>query len=84
MLMKLEHSRQIFEEQLNLKFHENLSNGSRVFPCGRTEGQIDGRTYMTKLIIAFRRLAIAPNKDYHFPFSVIDADEQFNSKGAAE
>jgi len=46
-------SRQIFEKFSNIKFHENPSSGSRVVPCGR----IDGRTDMTKLIVAFRNFA---------------------------
>ena len=45
-LMKLESSRQIFETSSNVKFHENPSIGSRVFPYGRTD--------MSKLIDAFR------------------------------
>jgi len=36
-LMKLEFSRQIFEESSNFKFHKNPSSGSRVFPCGRRD-----------------------------------------------
>ena len=51
--MKLESSRQIFEEYLNIKFHENSSSGSRVVPCGRTD--------MTKLTVAFRDFANAAN-----------------------
>jgi len=35
--MKLEFSRNIFEKYSNTKFHENLSSGSRVVLCGRTE-----------------------------------------------
>jgi hypothetical protein len=50
--MKLEFSQQISEKYSNIKFHENLSSGSRVVPCGWTDGQTD--IYMTKLIIAFR------------------------------
>jgi hypothetical protein len=38
----------------NIKFHGNLSSGSRVVPCGRTDGQ------MTKLIVVFRNFANAP------------------------
>ena len=38
-LTKLEVSRHIFEKYLNTKFHKNPSGGSRVVPCGRTEGQ---------------------------------------------
>ena len=39
-----------------IKFHENLSSGSRVVPCGRT----DRRTVTTRLIVAFRSFASAP------------------------
>jgi hypothetical protein len=53
--MKLEFSVQFFKS-LNSKLHENLSSGSRVVPCGRT----DRRTDMTKLIVAFRNFADAP------------------------
>jgi hypothetical protein len=31
--------RQVFERNSNIKLHENLSCGSRVVPCGRTDGQ---------------------------------------------
>jgi hypothetical protein len=48
-LMKLEFSRQIFEKYSNNKFHENLSNDSRVVPRRWRDGQTD----MTKLIVAF-------------------------------
>jgi len=46
-LIKLEFSRQLLEKYWNIKFHENLSSGSRVIPHGRTD--------MTKLIVAFRK-----------------------------
>jgi hypothetical protein len=41
-----------------MKFNENPSSGSRIAPCGRTDGQTD----TTKLIVAFRNVATAPNK----------------------
>ena len=44
-VLKLEFSRQIFENSSNIKFHGNLFSGNRVVPCGRT----DRRTDMTKL-----------------------------------
>jgi hypothetical protein len=47
--MKREISQQIFGKYLNIKFHENLSSGSRVVPCGR----MDGQTGMAKLVVAF-------------------------------
>jgi len=44
-----------FREDSNIKFHENPSSGSRVVPCGGT----DGRTDMTKLLVDFRNFANA-------------------------
>jgi hypothetical protein len=32
---------QIFEKYSNVMFHENPSSGSRVIPCGQTDGQTD-------------------------------------------
>jgi len=37
--MKLEVSRQILEKSAKIKFHENPSRGSRVFPRGPTDGR---------------------------------------------
>ena len=34
-------ARQIFEKYSNIKFYENPSSGSRVVPCGRTDGHTD-------------------------------------------
>ena len=48
--MRLEFSRQIFENTSNTNFHENPSSGSRVVPCGRTE--------VTKLTVAFLHVQI--------------------------
>jgi hypothetical protein len=45
-LMDLESFRQISEKYSNMKFHENPSSGSRVVPCGNTDGETD----MTKLL----------------------------------
>ena len=36
-LMELEFSQQIFEKSSNIIFHNNLSRGSRVLPCERTD-----------------------------------------------
>jgi hypothetical protein len=47
--MTLEFSGQIFKISSNIKFHENISSGSRVVACGRT----DGRTDMTKQTVIF-------------------------------
>ena len=41
MLMKLEFSRQIIEKHSNIKFHENPSNGSRVFPYEKMDARTD-------------------------------------------
>ena len=51
-LMKFEFSQQIFEKSLNIKFYQNPSSGSLVVTCGQTA--------MTKLIVAFRNFANAP------------------------
>jgi hypothetical protein len=37
-IIKLEFYQQSFEKYSNFKFHENPSSGSRVVPCGRTDG----------------------------------------------
>jgi hypothetical protein len=55
-LMKLEFSRQISKKYLNIKFHEIPSSRSRVFP----RGQMDKRTDMVKLTVAFNNFANAP------------------------
>ena len=52
----IEFSVQIFENYQNIKFHENFSRGSRVVPCGQTDGQTD----MTKLTVDFRNFVITP------------------------
>ena len=35
--MKLDFYPRIYEKYPNIKFHKNLSSGSRVFLCGRPE-----------------------------------------------
>jgi len=57
--MKLEFSRQFFEDYSNIKFHENPSSRSRTVPCAE-------RTDMTKLLFTFRNFAKAP-KNRYFP-----------------
>jgi len=54
--MKLEFSEHIFEKYSHSKCIELPSSGSRVVPYGRT----DGRTDVTKLIVAFHRSGMAP------------------------
>jgi hypothetical protein len=36
--MKLEFSQHILEQIWNMKFYQNQSKGSRVVPCGQTNG----------------------------------------------
>jgi len=62
-VMKLEFFSTDFIKYSNIKFHENLSSGSRVVACGQTE--------MMKLIVAARYFANAPKKQiiYIIPFS---------------
>jgi hypothetical protein len=60
--MELEISQRIFEKSSNIKFNENLSSGSRVVSCRQT----DGRTDMTKVIVAFRNFANAPTSVHFF------------------
>jgi hypothetical protein len=57
-LMKLEFCSQIFEKYSSNKSHENPSIDNRAVPCG----QMDRRTEVTKLTVAFRNFANAPTK----------------------
>jgi hypothetical protein len=56
--MKLEFSRQLFEEYSDLKFNEIPSSGSRIFPSGRTGGQTD----LLNPAVALRNFANALKK----------------------
>ena len=58
--MKVEIYQQSFEKYSSTKFNKNPSSGSRVVPCGQTDGRRDKQTDMTKLIVAFRSFANAP------------------------
>ena len=49
----------ILDRYSYIKFHENPSIGSQYVPCE----QMDGRTYMTKLIVTSHNIANAP-KNY--------------------
>ena len=53
--MKLKYFRNILEKNLPIKFHDNLSSGSRNVPCGRTD--------MTKFVVAFRNVVKAPKTE---------------------
>ena len=65
-LMKHEFSGQIFEKYSNKTFHANPSNGSRFVPCGPTEGKTD----VTKLVIAFRNFVYTPKNVIPVAFRV--------------
>jgi hypothetical protein len=56
-LMKLEISGQVFEKYWNINFYENPPSGPKLF---HADGRTDGRTNVTKLIVAFRNFANAP------------------------
>jgi hypothetical protein len=57
--MKLVVSQQFFKNYSNIKFHEYLSSGSRVFYAG---GRTDGRTdRYDELTVPFLNYANAPN-----------------------
>ena len=64
--MKSEFSRHISEKNLSIKFHENLSSGSRDVP----RGQMDGQTDVTRLIVTLRNFANAPRKNSHIFTSI--------------
>ena len=53
-------TQQFLEKYSNMKFHENLSSGSRVVSCGQT----NRRTDMTKLTVVFRNSANEPKSSY--------------------
>jgi hypothetical protein len=52
-LMKLEFSRHIIEKFSNINFHKNLFSGSRVVPCGQTDGHDEANSRL----LQFRELA---------------------------
>ena len=62
--MELEFSGQIFENYWNTKFYENPSSGSRIVPCGWTDGKTAIRTDTTKLIVPSHIFANVPNNDW--------------------
>jgi hypothetical protein len=58
--MKLEiFPRTIFEKLSNIEFHEKYFQWKRSC-CVRGDGQTDGQTDVTKLIVAFRNFPHAP------------------------
>jgi hypothetical protein len=79
-LMKLECSRQIFEEYSNIKFHENPSSGSRVVPCGPTDGQTN---IYDETRVAFRNFAKSVYKQqalvYKFSHGIVNISQYVSS-----
>jgi hypothetical protein len=61
--MKLKSLSRFSKKILTSDFMKIRLNGSRVVPCGRTDGQMDGEKDMTKLIVAFRKSANAPKSE---------------------
>jgi hypothetical protein len=59
--MKPQFSRQVFEKVLNIKFQLNSSSGEPI--CSM---QTDGRTNVSKLIVAFRNFGHSPKKTTDF------------------
>jgi hypothetical protein len=60
--MKLEPSRQIFENVSNIKYRQNPVSGSKISPMRTIERtEAGGRTDMTNLIVAFHNFANEPN-----------------------
>jgi len=48
-----EFSLQIFEKRRNIKFHKNPPGGSRVVPCGQTEGNDEAILRMCLQVVQF-------------------------------
>ena len=73
-------SLQMFEKCSNIKFRENASCGSRVLPCGQTEGQTD----KMKLTVTFRNYANAPkyraSTSFHVLYSPPDITSVIKSR----
>jgi len=67
--MKLEFSRQSFEEYSNIKFHENPPVRAELFHADR---RTDRRTQMTKLTVTFRNFANAPKTAKKIYFTEIE------------
>jgi len=72
-LMRLEVSPQISEKQSNIKFHENPVSGSRVVPCGRTNGHDEvnsnflrfrERAYKSHFLFSKRNQTLKPTRLY--------------------
>ena len=71
--MKLDFIGKIFEKYPSIKFYENPPSGSRIVPCGRTDGQTD----MKKLIVTFRNFAISPGKSIIVAYCTLYSDPDY-------
>ena len=60
-LNKLQFFRRIFEKSSNIKFKENSSSGSRVVPCGRTDGQA-WRSQQSLFAVLRKRVNVVKHK----------------------
>jgi hypothetical protein len=56
--MKLEFSRQTFEEYSNIKSHENPSSGSRVVPCNKTDSHNESNSRVSQFLRTRQKLEI--------------------------
>jgi len=48
-LMKLEYSQHIFKKYLTIKYHKNLSSGSWVVPCRRTDRYDEANSHVSQI-----------------------------------
>jgi hypothetical protein len=62
-LIELEFSRQFFEKNLSIKFHQNRPVGAELFPAAGQRGQVKN---MTKLRVAFRNFEKVPKNRQHW------------------
>jgi hypothetical protein len=56
--MNLQFYQQIFEKYPNIKCHENPSVGSRIVPCGRTDGYDEANSRFSPFCVS----ALKPSK----------------------
>ena len=69
--MKLVVSQQFFEKYPNAKFHENLSSGSQVVPCGQRD--------VMKFIVIFPNVVDMPKK-WSFTWEFVTCIKWWGSK----
>jgi hypothetical protein len=66
----------IFEKYDN-NFHQNLSSGSRIVPCGRTDGRTDGHDEAKSLFAILRtRLKRITSVNRHYRFKKYKCDHK--------